>query len=187
MMRKLVVIAAVVGLATTAAAQQRQSMSEAMLQTAVSSFVRESRASVAALSRDAGIVAALTAATSALDGFQKNNAFQSALDQMKLAKKLATENPAAAPETQRIVGNIDDLLRKESENASGADLVQLRHEIGRRMEPIQRTLFNEADEVRRRKEALSSAQMQLFQSGDEIDKALTAGLGAAIDYLKWAK
>lgn len=138
----------------------------------------------AALRRDAFIVTRLVAAVGALNDFQVNSAIQQALDEVVAAQVRAGQNPKASAATVEMLATVHELLVKARSQGSMADLPALQRDILTRLEPLQRAMFAQVDELRRSRLIISDIRTRLMRWDDAIDQSMVEALSASLDYIK---
>ncbi|HYS54700.1 MAG TPA: hypothetical protein VER58_13155 [Thermoanaerobaculia bacterium] len=144
----------------------------------------DSRLKTANVRRDAFIVSQVVAAVGALEDFQRNAAMEKARDHVEAAIKRARENPVAPRQTFELLDKLHDLIDKARQQGATADFPSLKRDLMRQNHFLQQILFNELDDVRKDRQALSDLQSRLSSMTNDIDNALGEALGATFDYFR---
>jgi len=142
------------------------------------------RAKAAGLRRDAFIVSQVVAAVGELDDFQRNVALEKARDHVNAALKRASENPVAAPSTFTALQNGRDFVDHAKQQGGTADIPALKRDLLKANHTVQQTLFNELDDVRKDRQALTDLQSRLSSITNDLDNGLAEALGSTFDYFR---
>lgn len=141
----------------------------------------ESTAHVAALRRDAFVVAQLAAATRELGDFQKSVAVQKALDRIDAAGRRASERPAADPEMIRILRKAKSSLEDAKERGFSTDFVALERDIEIASRDVQPWVFRDIIAMQKLRIALGEVQTRVGRMTQELDAATGEVLASTLE------
>ena len=131
----------------------------------------EAAGNVAALRRDAFIVAQLAAATGELRDFQKSVAVQKALDRVDASGRRASERPSAHPEVIRLLSSAKAKLTKAREQGFSTDFPALERDLDTISADIQPWVFRDILEMQKLRMALAEIQERVGRMTRELDAA----------------